>query len=172
MKKRTLFVLLIAIFLMLIGISLFLFPVFTQDTILQPSVYTVSSDFPNIEIDLEKTTLTICQDETTYVEIIGYRESEYFISEENGKLLLTDRFEKTPLLFKLSGIGKYFKESRQISQSKSIVLHLSQNDLQTPDRKELIPGGPGRKIRGIQTVHFQMGKQQCGSGFGKDNKVK
>jgi len=132
MKKRTLCVLLAAIFLMLAGTALFLFPFFTPNTLDASSIYEVDADFQNIEIDLEKTNLIICSDKKTYIEINGYRESEYYISEENGKLLLTDRSEKSPLLFKLSGIGRYFKENRQISDQKSIILHLSQEHVQTP----------------------------------------
>ena len=131
MKKRTLFVLLIAITLMLVGSFLFLFPIFTHDTVSQPAVYNINSDLQHIEIDFEKTNLTICPDDKTYIEINGYHESEYFISEKDGKLLLTDQSEKSPLLFKLSGIGSYFKENRQVSETKSIVLHLSQQHLQT-----------------------------------------
>lgn len=132
MKKRTLCVLLVAVFLMLVGTALFLFPLFTKNSVAKPSVHTVTADFQHIEIDLVKTNLIICSDEKTYIEINGYRESEYYISEKDGKLLLTDRSEKSPLLFKLSGIGKYIKESRQISDQKSIVLHLSQEHWQTP----------------------------------------
>lgn len=132
MKKRTLLVLLVAVFLMLVGAALFLFPIFTQNTVAKPTVYTVNADFQHIEIDLDKTDFAICLDDKTYIEINGYRESEYFISAEDGKLLLTDRSEKSPLLFKLSGIGKMIKESHQISDQKSIVLHLSPLHLQTP----------------------------------------
>jgi len=132
MKKKTRYVLLVAVVLMLVGTALFLFPLFSQNTIARPAVHTVIADFQQIEIDLEKTSLTICSDEKTYIEINGYRESEYYISEKDGKLLLTDRSEKSPLLFKLSGIGRYFKENRQISDQKSIILHLSQEHVQTP----------------------------------------
>ena len=124
MKKRTLLVLLVAVFLMLVGAALFLFPIFTQNTVAKPTVYTVNADFQHIEIDLDKTDFAICLDDKTYIEINGYRESEYFISEEDGKLLLTDRSEKSPLLFKLSGIGKMIKESHQISdQNAKYVFH-------------------------------------------------
>jgi len=132
MKKKTRYVLLVAVVLMLVGTALFLFPLFSQNTIARPAVHTVIADFQQIEIDLEKTSLTICSDEKTYIEINGYRESEYYISEKDGKFLLTDRSEKSPLLFKLSGIGKYIKETRQIPGKKSIVLHLSRDHSQTP----------------------------------------
>ena len=132
MKKRTLCVLLVSLFLMLVGVALFLFPLFTQNTVSLPAFYTVKGGFQHIEIDLESTNLTVCKDEKTYIEINGYRENDYFISEEDGKLLLTDQPEKSPLLFKLSGIGNYLKESRQVSEQKSIVLHLSKEHWQTP----------------------------------------
>lgn len=132
MKKRTLFVLLTAVFFMLVGSALFLFPLFSQNSSSTPAIYTVDNDFQQIEIDLKGTTLTVCSDENTYIEINGYRESEYYISEEDGKLLLTDRFEKSPLLFRLSGIGRYIKERRQMSGEKHIILHLSQEHSHTP----------------------------------------
>lgn len=132
MKKRTLFVLLTAVIFMLIGSALFLIPLFTQNTASAPAIDTVNSDFQQIEIDLESTTLTICSDEKTYIEFNGYRESEYYISEKDGKLLLTDRSERFPFLFRLSGIGRYVKESRQTSGKKQIILHLSQEHSHTP----------------------------------------
>lgn len=132
MKKRTLTVLLISIFLMVLGAILFLLPIFMHTTVSKPTTYTVNTSFQHLEIDLENTDLTICSDSQTYIEISGYRESEYFISEKDGKLLITNQSEKSPLLFKLSGIGKFFRESREVSDQKSIVLHLSQNHQQTP----------------------------------------
>lgn len=132
MKKRTLCVLLVSVFLMLIGASLFLYTFFTHKAPIEPTVYTIRTDFQQIEIDLQNTNLTICSDEKNYIEIIGYRDSDCYVSEENGKLLLTDRSDKSPLLFQLSGIGRYFKERQQQSEPKRIVLHLSSSYLQTP----------------------------------------
>ena len=132
MKKRTLCVLLVSVFLMLVGIACFLFPVFTQKNSTSPIVYEVNTKFQQIEIDLEETNLIICSGKKTHLEINGYHESEYYISEENGKLLLTDRTEKTPFWFRLSGIGKYFKEIRHESNTPSIVLYLSPEHSHTP----------------------------------------
>lgn len=132
MTKKTLRIILIAVFLMIIGLCLFFFPLLSQTTIKKPVVYTAFTDFQHIEIDLEKTNLTICDDEITYIEIIGYKESEYYISETDGKLLLTDQFEKANIPLKLSGLGKYIKECFSQTEPKSIVLHLSKNAQQTP----------------------------------------
>ena len=132
MTKKTLCVLLVAVFLMLIGAVLFLFPFFTQSTDITPTIYEIHSPLQQIEIDFNKTDLTVCSDEKTFIEIIGYRENEYYVSEEDGKLLLTDRFEKSPILFKIIGIGRYFQERKQVSESQKIILHLSTTDSQTP----------------------------------------
>ena len=132
MTKKTLCVLLIAVFLMLIGAVLFLFPFFTQSTDTTPTIYEIHSPLQQIEIDFNKTDLTVCSDEKTYIEIIGYRENEYYVYEEDGKLLLTDRFDKSPILFKLIGIGCYFQKHKQTSEPQKIILHLAKNDSQAP----------------------------------------
>ena len=46
--------------------------------------------------------------------------------------MITDQSKKSPLLFKLSGISRYFQERRQISNTQNIILHLSQEYWQTP----------------------------------------
>lgn len=132
MRKKTLLLLLVAVFLMLVGVALFLFPIFTTSTNIPSVTYTAKSKFQQIEIDLEKTDFSVCSAEETYIEISGYRESEYYISEENGKLLLTDCSEKSPLLFKLSGLGKYAKEILQPTDQKKVILHLSNEDSHKP----------------------------------------
>lgn len=126
MKKKTLYILLSAITLMLVGTAIFFFSFFTQSTSSTPVLYTTKTKIQHIEIDLEHTNLTICPSEKTYIEIRGYHERNYFVSEKDGKLLLTDKHEKSPIPFKLSGIGQWLQESRQTSEKKQIILHLSQ----------------------------------------------
>ena len=54
MTKKTLCVLLIAVFLMLIGAVLFLFPFFTQSTDTTSTIYEIHSPLQQIEIDFNK----------------------------------------------------------------------------------------------------------------------
>ena len=121
MKKKKLLILLCSVFLMLVGCSVFLISFFNLPSDPPPVIYPLQHNLQQIEINFKKTELILCPDTATYIELIGYRESEYFISEENGKLIVSDESEK----IKLSGVGKYLQESFTLSAEKKIIFHIS-----------------------------------------------
>ena len=133
MKKKSLFVLLFSLFLMLVGGALFLFSYFQSDFGVEPIRYTVQSQLQWIEIDLKNTELVLLPSEdTTYLEISGYTDNEFFISETDGKMQLTDQSEKASNPIKLGGLGKLIKESRRTSKEKRMTLYINQETLDTP----------------------------------------
>ena len=132
MKKKTVLIILTAVFLMLLGVSVFLISYFTSDRAISPITHSPRSDYQRVEIELTKTELTVLPAQKTSIELIGYRESEFLITESNGKLLLTDQITSGKAPIKLSGIGRFFKESNSTSTEKHVILYLSEDDFEKP----------------------------------------